>query len=106
MIAFVHTHILIDILYIYLINFVKIKCNHVGNTKTVAGDAMLNIVWKTGRTCMHARRFVEDDHMRRRQGSLMSPTQQQLLNNSSHTYPTAGERLFPRDKRPMTPKVQ
>jgi len=28
---------------------------------------------------MHARRFNQDDHMRRRQRSLMSPTQQQLL---------------------------
>lgn len=32
----------------------------------MAGDARRNFVGKTGRTCMQARRFDEDDHVRRR----------------------------------------
>jgi len=39
---------------------------------------------------MHARRFDEDDHVRRRQGSLMSLTQQQLLHSNGPTTPPAG----------------
>lgn len=48
----------------------------------MAGDARRNFVGKTGRTCMQARKFDEDDHVRRRQGSLMSPTQQLLHNKA------------------------
>ena len=63
-------------------------CKKRYNIKTAVDDATLNIVRKTGRTYMHARKFDENDHMRRRQGSLMSPTQQ--LHNSSSTTPVAG----------------
>jgi len=56
----------------------------------VAGDARRNFVGKAGRTSMQARRYDEDDHVRRRQGSLMSPTQQ-LLHNNSPTTPSAGK---------------